>query len=255
MSRIVGRKRSNKRMPVSKVMFQAGLTSTRNSRSVISWTSSTLCSETTSSFRHFPIICSSWSVSIHPNCLFLINEQLELSSPPASSTLAHAEILLTTERSALEEPPELTWKHIMEEEPFEGEHWEEIGTSNRSRRSTPSYGSDSDSDDIRSRRSENSTRSTLSCESPSHHHNTAIPPTLPINEALQNRMTVEDLQGKQYWRADWRGDMNLDAPFRLADPASFGPTVSRPSLVSIPSVVSSRVHSSVIPDMPVALHQ
>jgi len=158
------------------------------------------------------------------------------------------------ERSALEEPPELTWKRIMEEELFEGEHWEEIGTSNRSRRSTPSYGSDSDSGDIRSRRSENSTLSTPSRESSSHHHDTATPPTPPISEALRNRMTVEDLRGKQYWRADWRGDVNLDAPFRLADPASFGPTVSRPSLVSIPSVVSSRVYGSSIPDMSVALY-
>lgn len=189
------------------------------------------------------------------NCSFLINEQLALSSPPVSSTLAHAEIILTTERSVLEEAPELTWKRIMEEEPFEGEHWEEIGPSNRSSRSTPSYGSDSDSDDLRSRHSENSTLSTLSRESCSHHHDIATPPTPPISEALRNRMTVEDLQGKQYWRADWRGDLNLDATFRLAEPASFGPTITRPSLGLIPSVVSSRVYSSVIPHMPIALHQ
>jgi len=156
------------------------------------------------------------------------------------------------ERSALEEPPELTWKQIMDEEPFEGEHWEEIGTSNRSRRSTPSYESESDSDDIRSRRSENSI---LSRDSSSHHQDTTPLLTPPINEALRSRMMVEDLQRKQYWRAGWRGDVNPDAPFRLADPASFGPNISRPSLVLIPSVVSSSIFRYIIPDIPAALHQ
>ena len=50
-------------------------------------------------------------------CSLLINSQLELSSPPAPSTLAHAEIVLTMGKAASEEPPELTWKRIMEEEP------------------------------------------------------------------------------------------------------------------------------------------
>ena len=85
--------------------------------------------------------------------------QLELSSPPAPSTLAHAEIVLTMEKAASEEPPELTWKRIKEEEPLEGEHWQEIGISNRSR-STPSSGSESDRDDIQSR-SEDSAASTV----------------------------------------------------------------------------------------------
>jgi gamma-tubulin complex component 5 len=158
------------------------------------------------------------------------------------------------EKSALEETPELTWKRIMEEEPFEGEHWEEIGVSNRSRRPTPSCGSDSDSGDFQSRRSEDSTLSTLSHESFSPHPN-VTPLTQPINEALRNRMTVEDLQSKQYWRADWRGDVNLDASFRIADPASFGPTISRQSILSTPSAVRLRLYGSSIPDVPVALRQ
>jgi gamma-tubulin complex component 5 len=147
------------------------------------------------------------------------------------------------ERSALEEPPELTWKRIMEEEPLEGEHWEEIGTSNRGR-STPSSGSESDSGDIRSR-SEDSTLSTLSHESSSDHPNTATPLTPPINEALRNRMIVEQLQNNQCWRADWRGDVTLDAPFRLADPASFGPTINRTSPMSA-SIISSAVSSPAL---------
>ena len=197
-------------------------------------------------------------MSVHPNRSFLISAQLELSCPPAPSTLAHAEILLTKEGSAFEEPPELTWQRIMDEEPFEGEHWEEIGTSNRSRIYTPPYGSESESDDIRSARSENSTLSILSYRSSSDHRNTATPPTPPINEALQNRMMVEDLQRKQYWRADWRGDLDVDAPLRLADPASFGPTISRKSLAltpTNPSVVSLCLFGSAIPDVHVALHQ
>jgi gamma-tubulin complex component 5 len=210
---------------------------------------------TSFSFRHSPIICSSWSVSIHFICSLLINGQLELSSPPAPSTLAHAEIILTMEKSALEDRPELTWKRIMEEEPFEGEHWEDIGISSR-RRSTPSSGSESDSDDTRSR-SEDSRVTTVSHESSSGHRNTVTPLTPPINKALRNRMIVEELQNNQCWRADWRGDMTLDAPFRLADPASFGPTSWRTSLVSTsmdPSPVSSPVFGSTIPDSLVALH-
>jgi len=144
----------------------------------------------------------------------------------------------------------------MEEEPLEGEHWEEIGISNRGR-STPSSGSESDSDDIRSH-SEDSTLSTLSRESPSNHRNTATPLTPPINEALRNRMIVEQLQKNQCWRVDWRGDMTLDAPFRLADPASFGPTISRTSLIPTsinPSAVSSLIYDPAVPDLLVALHQ
>lgn len=189
-------------------------------------------------------------------CSLLINSQLELSSPPAPSTLAHAEIVLTMEKAASEEPPELTWKRIMEEEPLEGEHWQEIGISNRSR-STPSSGSESDCDDIRSR-SEDSTVSTVSPASSPDHQNTPIPPSLPINEALRNRMIVEKLQQNQCWRADWRGDVTLDAPFRLADPASFGPTINRTSLLSTsmnPSAVSSPVYGPAIPDLTIALHQ
>src|SRR5258706_5636348 len=188
-------------------------------------------------------------------CSLLISRHLELSSPPAPSTLAHAEIVLTMEKAAPEEPPELTWKRIMEEEPLEGEHWQEIGISNRSR-STPSSGSESDGGDIRSR-FEDSTVSTISPASSCDHQNTPIPPSLPINEALRNRMIVEKLQKNQYWREDWRGDVALDAPFRLADPASFGPTISRTSLLSTPmnpSVVSLPVYGSAIPDLPSALH-
>ena len=195
-------------------------------------------------------------MSIHSIRSLLINGQLELSSPPTPSTLAHAEVVLTTEKSALEERPELIWKRIMEEEPFEGEHWEEIGVSNRIR-STPSSGSDSDSDDTRSR-SEDSTISTVSHASSSDHRKTATPLTPPINEALRNRMIVEKLQKNQCWRADWRGDMTLDAPFRLADPASFGPTSSRISPVSTLTndpAVSSPVYCSAIPDLLEALRQ
>ena len=134
------------------------------------------------------------------------------------------------EKTAFEETPELIWKRIMEEEPLEGEHWQEIGDLNRSRSAPPSA-SDSDSDDIRSR-SEDSTVSTVSHASSTDHQNTSTPLTPPINEALRNRMIVEKLQKNQCWRADWRGDVTLDAPFRLADPASFGPTISCASLVS-----------------------
>ena len=195
-------------------------------------------------------------MSIHSICSLLINGQLELSSPPAPSTLAHAEVILTTEKTALEDRPELIWKRIMEEEPLEGEHWEDIGFSNN-RRSTPPSGSESDSDDTRSH-SEDSMLSTVSHESSSDHRNTATPLTPPINEALRNRMIVEKLQKNQCWRADWRGDLTLDAPFRLADPASFGPTSSRTSSVLMsmdPSTVSSPIYCSAIPDLLVALHQ
>ena len=51
--------------------------------------------------------------------------------------------------------------------------------------------------------------------------------------------------------------MTPDASFRLGDPASFGPTISRTSLVSMsinPSAVSSPVYGSASPDLLVALH-
>jgi len=101
-------------------------------------------------------------------------------------------------KTLLNLPGSASWK----KSPLEGEHWEEIGISNRGR-STPSSGSESDSDDIQSH-SEDSTLSTLSGESPSNHRNTATPLTPPINEALRNRMIVEQLQ--KISAGEWIGE-------------------------------------------------
>ncbi|KAF9021849.1 hypothetical protein BDZ89DRAFT_1198266 [Hymenopellis radicata] len=135
-----------------------------------------------------------------------------LANAPESSTSTYASSYLFN----LNAPPPavevLTWKKILEDDPFEGEHWEGVyGMPPGSIKNQREPDSDSDasslwslhSDDIDIERSSDSLPTPP--RSPSPTSSPAFTPSLPdIRLSVLHRKEVEDLQARQYWRSDWR---------------------------------------------------
>ncbi|PCH40985.1 hypothetical protein WOLCODRAFT_118043, partial [Wolfiporia cocos MD-104 SS10] len=167
---------------------------------------------------------SELKVSRIPNHIQLL---LLLSQPPSSETLRAAEEYLIKANDPPEQPPGLTWKDILAEEPFEGQHWEGAyglppgstveNWDNHSHGSTPSLSpwDDSDLDDSFS------SSGFESAETP-------LRPPRPVPKeqaddlrrplaAYSHLQDVENLQARQYWRSDWRTDAVTTRPFDIGD--------------------------------------
>ncbi|KIY72852.1 hypothetical protein CYLTODRAFT_417629 [Cylindrobasidium torrendii FP15055 ss-10] len=157
---------------------------------------------------------------------------LALSSPPGQSTLSFASFYLTDIATTGRENEKLTWEKILQEEPFEGDHWD--GISGNGRDDVPS-----DSDDELS-------VWTLSSEDLEVDDSDALPspPTTPppfleprlphsasvpdVQLSISNRKEVEDLQSKQYWRQEWKIPIDHDgSKFDFGDASTLGPTIQR----------------------------
>ncbi|KAF9480708.1 hypothetical protein BDN70DRAFT_877276 [Pholiota conissans] len=162
---------------------------------------------------------------------------LALNQPPSSGTLELAKTYLEKIRSPNPPPQALTWAEILAEEPFEGEHWEGIlgsaigeNSDKNEWDSSPSLsplGSDDlalDDDD----------------EGSSDYDRPLSPPSEPLSldaghkpsqtnppYTYQHRTQFEELQGKQYWKGDWRIDASIESPFDIGNPSTLGPTVAR----------------------------
>ncbi|KAH9899569.1 Spc98 family-domain-containing protein [Cubamyces lactineus] len=165
-----------------------------------------------------------------------------LSNPPTPATLKDAESIIQKIENPEHGKPTLTWKDILSEEPFEGQHWEGVyglppgstveGWERRSDGSSPSlspWDSESDLDGSHSS-SELSTVPETPPPAPVRLQNTGAPNTRgttdPLN-AYRHRQDVEELQARQYWRPDWRADVNLDKPFDIGDASSLAPSFHR----------------------------
>ncbi|KAF9235582.1 Spc98 family-domain-containing protein, partial [Melanogaster broomeanus] len=144
-----------------------------------------------------------------------------------SSTLAFAETY--KEAEPLKSPPPITWKDILAEEPFEGEHWEGVyglpagatveGRETQSNGSTASL-SPWDQDDSLD---EDDSRSSLEDLPPSVVETATEPePRQPVNHLHNDRGTIEELKAQQYWRDNWRIDADVSRPFDLGDPSTLG---------------------------------
>lgn len=154
-----------------------------------------------------------------------------MSAAPVASTLEHADTYVEAIKYPSKSLPSLTWKDILAEEPFEGQHWEGVyglppGSTveeweQTSDGSTPSLSpwedDDDDFDDNDScpytedaPSSPVPVRRALSCERPKIH----ISP--------QPHRAVEELKARQYWREEWQIDVNLSRPFNLGDPSTLG---------------------------------
>lgn len=157
--------------------------------------------------------------------------------PPSPSTLSYASIFLSNLRDPLLPPPSLTWKDILAEEPFEGQHWEGAyglhPGSTKENWETISEGSatslsplhDSDEDDL--------TQDEESLSSFDSGDGSVASPIALLaprkmdtrnsrSEKYHHRKAFEELQGRQYWRAEWRTDASLSRPFYLGDASTLG---------------------------------
>ncbi|EGO28082.1 hypothetical protein SERLADRAFT_447295 [Serpula lacrymans var. lacrymans S7.9] len=154
-----------------------------------------------------------------------------LSSSHLPSTLEYAETYLDKTKNPQKSPPTLTWKEILAEEPFEGQHWEGAygllpGSTvedweTRSGGSTPSLSPLDDSDDF-----EEASLSSLEYEEPSpiHQGNLSTSPKYkqsPHHTHL-HRQDIEQLQSRQYWREGWQTDVDLTRPFNIGDASTLG---------------------------------
>ncbi|KAI0776168.1 Spc98 family-domain-containing protein [Trametes elegans] len=165
-----------------------------------------------------------------------------LSNPPTPTTLENAQSIIHKIDHPQQSKPTLTWKDILAEEPFEGQHWEGVyglprgstveGWETKSDGSTPSlspWDSESDVDEGQS----SSELSTVP--------ETAPPPPVapqrtgesaagstrdPLN-AYRHRQDVEELQSRQYWRSEWHIDADVDKPFDLGDASTLAPSFHR----------------------------
>ncbi|KAH7916234.1 Spc98 family-domain-containing protein [Hygrophoropsis aurantiaca] len=169
----------------------------------------------------------------HLQLLFL------LSTPQEFTTHEYASSYLERIKNHPDAPSPLTWSDILAEEPFEGQHWEGVyglppGSTvedwdNRSGGSTPSLSpwddSDgSDDDDMPSTSSiELDEISTSVTENPPHFRARLS----SAREAYSYRQDVEELESRQYWRPEWRMDVDVSRPFDLGEPSTLGPYLGK----------------------------
>jgi len=133
--------------------------------------------------------------------------------------------------------PTLTWKDILDEEPFEGQHWEGVqglplgstveNWDTHSGGSTPSLSPVDDLDDL-----DDLDDSPSLLASPELLDDTSAQAAATTQRVavLRNympkyhhhRRDFEELQARQYWRADWRTDADTTRPFDIGDASTLG---------------------------------
>ncbi|KAG8219040.1 Spc98 family-domain-containing protein [Butyriboletus roseoflavus] len=155
-----------------------------------------------------------------------------LASAPSSATHTFAETYKDARPSKPQEP--ITWKEILAEEPFEGQHWEGVcglpaGSTvekweTRSGGSTPSLSPWDDDDSLDGDGTPPSFEELpppvtgMPGESNSHHR-------VPYQQ--NNLELIERLKANQYWREDWKIDVDVSRPFDIGDPSTLGPAMLR----------------------------
>ncbi|KAK2465974.1 hypothetical protein APHAL10511_001615 [Amanita phalloides] len=171
---------------------------------------------------------------------FLVN----LSQPPSASTLDYAEELVDALKNPPPPPKPLTWADILAEEPFEGEHWEGVyglppgsvrGLSQDTTRdwdSTPSLsplesdlefdGDDTDSILIVGSRNRRPTLSEHEHRIKSNETNKMVP-----SYTTGHYQSLENTKSKQYWRENWKSDVDSGKEFDVKDVSTLGPTLYR----------------------------
>lgn len=157
--------------------------------------------------------------------------------------MSYADNYLEQQRNPSKEPTGLTWKDILAEEPFEGQHWqgayglppgstvenwdEDESDSSLLSLSALDYLNESD-DDLSSLDNEKRDlgfRDSSPSSSPLPEEKHEEKPThRPTWDHLD---IVESLQARQYWRPEWRLDVQTERPFDFGDPSTLGRSVYR----------------------------
>ena len=134
------------------------------------------------------------------------------------------------------DPVSISWKNILDEEPFEGQHWEGVyglppgstveSWETKSLDSTPPY-SPLPLDDL-----DDLTASLPSLDSPP-----SVDAELSLNpdaesasmaniSSFGHRQLIEDLQRRQYWRTEWRTDASLTPSFAIKEASTLGTSLN-----------------------------
>ncbi|KAF8433037.1 Spc98 family-domain-containing protein [Boletus edulis BED1] len=155
-----------------------------------------------------------------------------LSSAPGSTTHAFAQAYKDVR--PLKPPVPVTWKEILDEEPFEGQHWEGVygippgstveGWETRSGGSTPSLSPWDEDDSLNSDGTQSSFEDLPPpvIGSPEDSHSYHL-----IHHKQNHFELVERLKARQYWRDDWKIDVDVSRPFHIGDPSTLGPASLR----------------------------
>ncbi|KZO98172.1 hypothetical protein CALVIDRAFT_597152 [Calocera viscosa TUFC12733] len=158
-----------------------------------------------------------------------------LSLPAAPATHTYASLVLDKAKDPFRVPSALTWETIMAEEPFEGQHWEDAQSNPQSRkakRRTSSWSSSNSLSDL----SDDDHLQSVSSSPPTTH----APSEKRVDDtedfvssselaAVRSQMELDEMLGRQYWKAHWRIDVDLDAPFDLSNAETLAPTFMRSS--------------------------
>ncbi|KAF9498676.1 hypothetical protein BDN71DRAFT_1443067 [Pleurotus eryngii] len=149
---------------------------------------------------------------------------IKLAMPPDESSLRYADKYL----DRVSNPPAtpgLTWKDILADEPFEGEHWNYDQSDSGS---SPSL-SPLDSDDLQFPDDSSSSADDLQdAPSPIEPESRTAPDESNRRQRFEHRQILEELQKQQYWHKG-RLDIPVDLsrPFDVGDPSTFGPSINR----------------------------
>jgi gamma-tubulin complex component 5 len=155
-----------------------------------------------------------------------------LSVPPTQSAVEHAESYLESSGTLPTDTMSVSWKDILDEEPFEGQHWEGVyglppgstieGWETRSLDSTPPYSPLplDDFSDLSPSLSSVDSLSAVEAEPSLDQHAHSAHMTALSN--FGHRQLVEDLQRRQYWRTEWRTDASQGHSFAIKDASSLG---------------------------------
>jgi|SRR5712672_881476 len=166
-----------------------------------------------------------------------------LSVPPTSSAVEHAEYYLENSKAPRTNPASISWKDILDDEPFEGQHWEGVyglppgstveGWETRSLDSTPPY-SPLPLDDLRDLSPSLSSIESLPAVEvkPSLTRDADSPSVIPVS-TFGHRQLIEDLQRRQYWRTEWKTDASLMSSFAIKNASSLGTLYFRGILRSL----------------------
>jgi gamma-tubulin complex component 5 len=126
----------------------------------------------------------------------------------------------------------------MEEEPFEGDHWDGIFSKPSSGTILHDLSPSLSPSELDSVPDEDLSDSSLSEELITEH--SSSPKTLhhAVNgmpshseyfrgSSLESREAIESLRSKQNWRPEWRSDADWNRPFNIADPSTLAAAADR----------------------------
>ncbi|TDL29376.1 hypothetical protein BD410DRAFT_736245 [Rickenella mellea] len=160
-----------------------------------------------------------------------------LSSPTDRMNLTYAEELLKPLRGPPKLPNQLTWREILAEEPFEGEHWRgAYGLPPGSTIQTWDDDSEDSSPPLSPIGDLGDFEDTMSSTGPSEPPDSGDFDILVTHQSiwtqqraysLLHREELEALASRQYWREDWTSVAKRNRHFDIADPSTLGPSLDR----------------------------